>query len=87
MQSPGGSRFPLAAGEAALELGRILRASFALEEEFFTEEVEAAWDLLVLPLGRHSVGHLRTGGEGMRSRKDRERDYGMRADLRAASSI
>lgn len=57
MQSPGGSRFPLAAGEVALELGRILGVSFALEEEFLSEEVETAWDLLVLPLSRDSVGH------------------------------
>lgn len=31
------------------------------EEELFTEEIEASWDLLVPPLGRDSVGHLGTG--------------------------
>lgn len=57
-------------GEVTLTLGRDLRAhtSFAHEEEFFTEKVEPARHLLVPPLGRHSVCHLRTERE--RSRRN-----------------
>lgn len=43
-------------------LGRGLEAhtSVTHEEEFFTEEIETSWDLLVPPLGRDSVCHLGT---------------------------
>lgn len=56
-------------GEGTLALGGDLGAhtSFAGEEEFFTEEVETARHLLVLPLGRDGVCHLRTEGEQSRS--------------------
>lgn len=56
-------------GEVTLALGGDLGActSFAGEEEFFTEEVETARHLLVLPLGRDGICHLRTEGEQSRS--------------------
>lgn len=38
-------------------------SSLAHEEEFLTEEVEAARDLLELPLGRYGVCHLGTEGQ------------------------
>lgn len=46
-------------------------ASFAHEEEFFPEEVEAARDLLVPPLGRDDARHLGTAGERVSSFSNR----------------